>query len=356
MGDTKIQWTDKSWNPIRARDIKTDERGWFCEHVSEGCRNCYAETMNKNTYFGNGHPYAPSSLPSLELFLDDKMLQQPLHWREPRQVFVCSMTDLFARFVSDSWLDQIFAVMVLAPQHTFQVLTKRPERMLSYMQNLQRVADEHAPKTVNLRYAPSDVLNLRMLAYGGRRGGRFGRAFTAGWPLPNVWLGVSCEDQKTADERIPLLLETPAAVRWISAEPLLGPIDLENIGQYRGVPLTALEENVGHVERRALDWVIVGGESGHGARPFNVDWARLIIKQCKAAGVSCFMKQVGSKPVATDGVGESISTWPLAIKHKKGGDINEWPKDIQVREFPRATATGLTCQTVVGASTGRRLE
>lgn len=160
MGDTKIEWSQKSWSPIRARNRVTGDVGWFCEHMSSGCDNCYAETMNVNTYFGNGLPYKASSLPQLELFLDEKMLEQPLHWRAAKKVFVCSMTDLFGRFVPDEWIDQIFAVMALAPQHTFQVLTKRPERMLVYMKNLQSVADEHAPKTVNLRYAPSDVAAL----------------------------------------------------------------------------------------------------------------------------------------------------------------------------------------------------
>src|ERR1051325_7770043 len=143
MGDTKIEWTrnadgtaGKTWNPIRARRISNDERGWYCEHVSEGCRNCYAEKMNRNTYFGNGLEYKPATLPQVELFLDEKILQQPLHWSKPQNVFPCSMTDLFGRWVKDEWLDQIFAVMALAKQHTFQVLTKRPERMREYVTRL----------------------------------------------------------------------------------------------------------------------------------------------------------------------------------------------------------------------------
>lgn len=251
MGNTKIEWTGKTWNPIRARNKATGELGWYCEHISEGCRNCYAEKMNVNTYFGNGLPYKRAWLDDLDLFLDKKILEQPLRWRKPTKIFPCSMTDLFGRFVKDEWLDKIHHVMWRASQHTFQLLTKRADRMRDYMRS---------PNTPNQK------------------------------PLPNVWLGVSVEDQKTADERIPLLLETPAAVRWISAEPLLGPINLFNAAcgydkqGYRKPLLT----------NTWLDWVVVGGESGPKARPMHPDWARSLRDQCVSAGVPFFFKQWGN--------------------------------------------------------------
>src|ERR1051325_7341422 len=140
MGDTNIEWTrnadgtaGKTWNPIRARNVPTGKVGWFCEHVSEGCRNCYAERMNRNTYFGNGLDYKPAVLDQVELYLDEKILEQPLHWRNPTNVFPCSMTDLFGRWVKDEWLDAIFSVMYRADRHTFQTLTKRADRQLDYV-------------------------------------------------------------------------------------------------------------------------------------------------------------------------------------------------------------------------------
>jgi protein gp37 len=230
------------------------------------------------------------------------------------------MSDLFHEDVADDFIDRVFAVMVFAEQHRFQVLTKRPERMLAYLNALM---------------------------------GRWGEA--ADWPLLNIWLGVSTEDQPTADERIPLLLQTPAAVRFISAEPLLGPI---NLSRYlvppmhvtwgntdlppaeRERPSTEDVQAVSQLARAAarmqgqayLDWVIVGGESGPGARPMDVAWARSLVQQCRAAGVACFVKQLGAKPVErTNGV----VTWPdVELRDRKGGDPSEWPVDLRVREFP----------------------
>jgi len=281
MGDTKIQWTDRTWNPLRARNKATGEVGWFCEHVSHGCDNCYAEKMNVNTYFGNGLEYKASVLPQLELFLDEKMLDQPLHWRKGKKIFVCSMTDLFGRFVKDEWIEQMFSVMAKAAQHTFQVLTKRPERM--------REISERVPGLID-------------------------------WP--NVWLGVSVEDQKTADERIPLLLETPATVRWISAEPLLDAVDLS---AFMGVTSNITGER--EQQYSMIDWVVVGGESGAGARPMRLAWAESIIRRCESAGVPVFMKQLGT-------------IWAQENKAKsfKGGDASEWPYQhiLNKRQYPVA--------------------
>lgn len=260
---SKIEWTDATWTPIRARNLATGKVGWHCEHVTPGCEHCYAETMNGR--LGTGLPFKPGHRKDIELFLDETMLTQPLRWKKPRMIFVCSMTDLFATFVCDEWIDQIFAVMALAPQHTFQVLTKRPERMQEYVETKRR----DAPQWVAMPSEGSKVL----LPYEG------------GWPK-NVWLGTSVEDQARANERIPELLATPAAVRFISAEPLLGPVDLHEV-----IP-DALTHNFVH-DRRGLDWVIVGGESGPDARPMHPDWARSLRDQCAAAGVAFHFKQHG---------------------------------------------------------------
>ncbi len=237
MGATSdIEWTNATWTPIRARNLKTGKVGWHCEHASDGCKFCYAEAMNKR--LGTGLPFKPGHRKDIEIFLDTEMLTAPLRWKKPRMVFCCSMTDLFADFVKDEWINNILAVMALCPQHTFQVLTKRPERMKEYFS----VASS------------------------------------------NVWLGTSVERQQEADERIPLLMQTPAAVRFISAEPLLGPIDL---GHHLGS--TANHEDL----RGLLNWLIVGGESGPHARPMHPQWARDLRDQCAATGVPFFFKQWG---------------------------------------------------------------
>jgi len=219
--------------------------------------------------------------------LIESALYHPLRWRKPRRIFVNSMSDLFHQDVPDEWIDRVFAVMALAPQHTFQVLTKRPERMRAYMTTRQR--DTVYPDRAVLAYLPApDPLSLR----------------TPSWPLPNVWLGKSVEDQPTADARIPHLLATPAAVRFVSAEPLLGPVDLT--AYMFGAHQT---EETDWCARR-LNWLIVGGESGPGARPMHPDWARSLRDQCAAASVPFFMKQMARKA-------------PI-------------PADLMVREFPDA--------------------
>jgi protein gp37 len=156
----------------------------------------------------------------------------------------------------------------------------------------------------------------------------------SGWPLPNVWLGVSVENQHFADERIPLLLQTPAAVRFISAEPLLGPVDLDQF-VWPACIVTREQHDADHgggmwCDERCLDWVIVGGESGHGARSFDLAWARSIVSQCRAAGVPVFVKQLGARPLFHDGGGRTSE----GLRHPKGGDPTEWPEDLRVREFP----------------------
>jgi protein gp37 len=243
---TKIEWTDATWNPIRG-----------CTRVSEGCRNCYAEAVAAR-FSGPGLPYEGLARPTPagprwtgEVRLIEKHLGDPLRWAKPRRIFVNSMSDLFHERLEDDTIDRIFAVMAECPQHTFQVLTKRPQRMLDYLGN-------------------GGGAHLRIWC-------RAGEPATMPWPLPNVWLGVSAEHQSAADERIPRLLATVAAVRFVSAEPLLGHINL--------YPFMRLG--------RGLDWVIVGGESGPNARPMHPDWARSIRDQCLARSVAFFFKQWG---------------------------------------------------------------
>lgn len=257
---TKIEWTQRpgttgeTWNPIRARNKETGGVGHFCTKVSAGCQNCYAAEFQKR--FKNPVRYAAQDAGQVELFLDEKVLMKPLRWKKPRTVFVCSMTDLFYEGHCDYFIRMVWGVMALCPQHTFIVLTKRTDRMLDA---LEQSKDETAR---NIGWLLDDADTA------------FSQIMNTQFPLPNVWLGVSVEDQKTADERIPALLKTHAAVRFLSVEPLLGQIDLTDIA--------------------ALDWVIVGGESGHNARPMHPDWARLLRDQCKAAGVPFFFKQWGS--------------------------------------------------------------
>jgi protein gp37 len=294
VGRTKIEWCTDSWNPIRARGV-AGKIGWHCEHVSEGCRFCYAEAINRR--LGTGLEYKPGYRDALEIFLDEKTLLQPLKWKKPRRVFVCSMTDLFADFVSDEMIDRIFAVMALCPQHQFQVLTKRSARMRAYCSTIQKYGRWLSMEDVALQLGRdprgADNDGFDWLAH---------KEF-----LPNVWLGVSCEDQKRADERIPDLLQTPAAIRFVSLEPLLGPIDLKRCGSIerpeRGVvqkvnPLSGFFAPDAFVPR--LDWVIAGGESGPNARPMHPDSARSIRDQCEAAGVPFFFKQWGEWADADD--------------------------------------------------------
>ena len=311
---TNIQWTDASWNPTRG-----------CSRVSEGCRNCYAEGVARR-FAGPGLPYEglvtldsagkPQRQWNGNIRIVEKHMLDPLKWERPRRIFVNSMSDVFHPEVQLETIDHIFAVMALAPQHTFQILTKRPERMKAYLSD---------PRTV-----------LRVL-------NGIGDVHTRNqvqWPLPNVWLGVSCENQETADERIPLLLQTNAAVRFISAEPLLGPIDLNRIPaeedrEWFSTCLTAQDiwwTDEGEIsdgpEHAALDWVICGGESGPRARQCNANWVLSIVEQCKAANVACFVKQLGS---------HVIQGGERRIKQdRKGGDMHEWPHEIRVRQFPQA--------------------
>jgi len=285
---TSIEWTDASWTMIRARNRATGKAGWHCTHVSEACRNCYAERRNR--WIGTGLAFKPGHLKDVEIFLDEAMLLAPLRWRKPRKIFVCSMTDLFGDFVSDEMIDKVFAVMALCPQHIFQVLTKRPERMQAYMDSAcGRIADTIIAARRERGDADMVIVPLPHVTPG-----------RPWWPLPNVWLGTSAEDQATADARIPELLATPAAVRFVSAEPMLGPIDFLDIPWPSDRPRFPASDDISDgrsalhmIEGTRIDWVICGGESGPHARPMHPDWARALRDQCAAAGVPFFFKQWG---------------------------------------------------------------
>jgi protein gp37 len=247
MNNSKIEWTDKTWNPVTG-----------CTKVSQGCKNCYAEKIYER-FNGKG------SFKNVQCHED--RLTQPLRWKKPSMIFVNSMSDLFHEDVPFIFIDAVFRVMADVNHHTYQVLTKRVKRMLDFF--------EWKESIFNIPWQPS----------------------------PNVWLGVSIEDQQSADERIPLLLEVPAAVHFLSCEPLLGPVNLEAIGYADQRGLNAItgetkfySEDNGEVDSywgSSINWVICGGESGHNARPMHPYWARSLRDQCSAACVPFFFKQWG---------------------------------------------------------------
>lgn len=287
MSDTThIQWTDATWNTVTG-----------CTRVSEGCERCY---IDRTPPFRMAHRLfdSPAIGGTTGVILHQDRLTLPLRWRKPRRVFVNSLSDLLHESVPTEHIAKVWAVMAASPQHTYQILTKRPARLRSLL---------HSDAFVGL------VRN-------GYCGG-------FAWPLPNVWLGVSVESQKWADIRIPTLLDTPAAVRWISAEPLLGPVRLS--AAWVDMPVDArpvkVADIVGIGLPNRLDWVVTGGESGPGARPMDLNWAMDLVIQCSAATVPMFVKQLGSVWARENGAAD-----------RKGGDPAEWPVGLQERQFPTA--------------------
>ncbi|WP_425065573.1 phage Gp37/Gp68 family protein [Reyranella sp.] len=304
-----IEWTSATWNPVAG-----------CSILSPGCTHCYAMGMaarieKMQAAQGKPTPYAGLTQPSKAgpvwngrmAVASDETLTQPLRWKRPRRIFVNSMSDLFHEGVADETIDRIFAVMALCPQHTFQVLTKRAKRMREYFaerwqgtpaqrykvgnQIFDMPAGGETGREHQVEAACEDILRLvpAMIdtdndALWDAKGNLKIRQYK--WPLPNVWLGVSTEDQARADERIPHLLATPAAKRFISAEPLLGAININDA-------MWAGEDDPTQNLNAEINWVIAGGESGPRARPMHPDWARSLRDQCTAAGVPFFFKQWG---------------------------------------------------------------
>ena len=273
-----IEWTDATWNPITG-----------CSRVSAGCQNCYAERLAATRL--QDHPSRKGLTDrngrwSGEARLNPAWLAQPLRWQRPRRIFAVAHGDLFHEAVPEAWIDLIFAVMAIARRHRFQILTKRPRRMRDYA----RSSEGRVNSLISHWLRDGDHPAIPLADRDRRRLARLGmlprgtEGLFAPLPLPNVWLGTSLEDQDTANERIPPLLETPAAVRWLSAEPLLGPVEVFSINGPVDVPDGMLPP---------LDWVVAGGESGPGARPMHPDWARSLRDQCAAAGVPFFFKQWG---------------------------------------------------------------
>ena len=339
--NTSIEWTDRTWNPVTG-----------CTKVSPGCAHCYAEGVAAR-FWGTQYPpveytYHDPTICSqvrdlrprefTDLQCHEDRLLAPLSWRKPQMVFVNSMSDLFHEDVPDKFIDRVFAVMALAGRHTFQVLTKRPQRMRDYLLTLTGSVE----RMDDLEYAAVELGDSTCAA---------GACEDRGWPLPNVWLGVSVENQQFADDRIPLLLQTPAAVRFISAEPLLGPVTLKprwlccpeckgsGTHDCQNDPLVAVGEPGPCPWPDHLDWVIVGGESGQKARPCDLAWARSLVQQCQAAGVPVFVKQFGARPYVDQEMEagqyrEAIDLpgYELVLKDRKGGDMAEWPVDLRVRE------------------------
>ena len=276
MGDSTIEWTDKTWNPVTG-----------CDRVSPGCDNCYALTlagrlkaMGSKRYQNDGDPR--TSGPGFGLTLHPDKLTEPLTWKSPKKVFVNSMSDLFHPAVPSSFIEGVWGTMAAARQHQFQILTKRPQRMLQWFNW------EHAEEWINRQGTVQNRLDFMWA-----RGETDSRNLT--WPLPNVWLGTSIESNRYTF-RANSLRKTPAAVRFVSIEPLLGPVDSLNL--------------------EGIDWVIVGGESGPHARPMNPMWVRDVRDQCRFLGVPFFFKQWGGRTPKAGGRELDGRTWdeyPIAL-------------------------------------------
>jgi protein gp37 len=302
--NSKIEWTDKTWNPIRGCSMaKGSETG--------GCLNCYAARMAARNLPEmrsptTGEPFAimrdsgPRWTGKVELI--ESKISEPLTWRKPRRIFVNSMSDLFHEDLAFEDILRVHITILSAQQHTFQALTKRPERAQEFYLWWDRTCPGHDyPK--------------------------------------NLWLGVSVENQAMANVRIPILLQTPAFVRFVSYEPALGPVNFRRIEYEPGGSggtvfidsLTGKAVSVGGSQQLPhLNLVIVGGESGPGARPFDIDWARNTVSQCKSARVAAFVKQLGARPF------DSVRSSQLRLTDRKGGKMSEWPDELRVRELPES--------------------
>ena len=343
MATTSIEWTRSDdgtpgvvWNPTTG-----------CDQVSAGCDNCYALTMAKRLksmgqakYQNDGDPR--TSGPGFGLTVHEDALTIPLRWHKPRRVFVNSMSDLFHARVPREFVARVWAVMAATPQHTYQLLTKRPQRAARMLTDRCACGAGHVDG-VHFRSEMEWAATSHSPAYVPGLPSELYHQMT--WPLPNVWLGVSVEDQERADLRIPALLDTPAAVRWLSCEPLIGPVDLSRylwlVGASTAGPWTdglgrrrrtdgrgrRLSSGVGgmtisNTPAADLHWTVLGGESGPRARPMRESWATSLVDQCRAADVPVFMKQMGSR-------------WG---KHHH--DIDRFPEHLRIRDYPAVQVAG----------------
>lgn len=314
--DSKIQWTEQTWNPVSG-----------CTKISTGCKNCYAETIANR--FWKDRKFTDVQTHSHKLI-------EPIKRKKPTTYFVNSMSDLFHEDVPFEFIDQVFAVVASTPQHTYQVLTKRPERMLEYFQRLLNGTSDPNPDIWDEARKP-----IWSATKGHAREYIGVMSAYVKFPLKNVWLGVSAEDQDQANNRGSILFQVPAKVRFFSLEPLLGSIDLTLVPDAittinQGVYSQSSDSWLGHEWTFAFDWVIIGGESGQNARPCHLTWIRSLVQQCKDANTACFVKQLGSNFRSVNPESETVC--PPLVRWQfcdtKGGDITEWPSDLQVRQFP----------------------
>ena len=280
------QWWDVTWSPISG-----------CTPISEGCQNCYAKRMAQRLKGRYGYPADDPFRPGV---MHNDVIHKPAHGKKPRKIFVCSMGDIFHKDVDWNHLFAVWQMMGMIKRHTFIVLTKRPENALS-----------HLTGSLGFHLKRQDWCRPNA------------------WPLPNVWLGVTAENQQRADERIPILLQIPAAVRFVSVEPMLGPVKLSLNYHSHGIK--------GH---QKLDWVICGGESGPGARPMNPDWVRSLRDQCQGAGVPFFFKQWGG--------------W--APTDKNWGNVGAWSNNKFYYECHPPDYKGIYMEKVVKKKAGCLLD
>lgn len=238
---TKIEWANESWNPVTG-----------CTPISDGCLNCYARRMAQRLVGRFGYP----ATDPFRVTMHESVLQRPHKWRRHKMIFTCSMGDLFHERVPSSWIDKAFSVMVETTQHTYLILTKRPERMRQYLYDLY-----------------DDV--------GNKKGG----LYSHGRPIPNIWIGVTAENQEQANWRVPILMTIPATVRFVSVEPMLSSVDLTKL-EHGGKTINALE-----MQGSSISWVICGAETGPGKRLMKNAWAELLRDQCVAAKVPFFFKK-----------------------------------------------------------------
>ncbi|MEG4455946.1 DUF5131 family protein [Microcoleus sp. N9_A1] len=294
---SNIQWCDITVNPIHLVKADGKHGGHWCHKISPGCTHCYAEAMNLSNYFIFASGLAYTGQVPENLVFSEIIMSKLVKMKKGERVFAFSMTDCFGDWVSVDWLDLAFAYMVIASQHTFQILTKRPERMPDYFRSAQEPIRKHVEDLRRKFKLPQSEFV---------------------WPIPNLWIGTTVENQEST-KRIIHVLETPAAVRFLSCEPLLELVSIKK----EWLDL--------------IDQVIIGGESGPGARPCQLDWIRFMVNQCqRASDVAIFVKQLGSNPIQTACYIKGVATTyqKLKLKDKKGGSIDEFPEDLRIRQFP----------------------